>query len=121
MHAKRLLGCATRAPTNLLRIRRGSFDFEPDLGPEPNVRSKGPDKFVTDPAGNLRFRTGFGPKAGPNPAQNIWHGARKPEHSDSERLWADFGVFRRRSETFKLRDSSAELEFSTAALYKLVV
>ncbi len=58
--------------------------------------------------GNLRSRTEFGPKAGPNQTQNIRHGTRKPAHHDSERFWADFAVFRRRSETFELRDSSAE-------------
>ncbi len=54
------------------------------------------------PAGNLRFRTGFGPKAGPNQDQNIRHGTHKPAHNDSERFWANLGVFRRRSETCKL-------------------
>ena len=55
-----------------------------------------------DPAGNLRFRAGIVPKAKPNQAQNTRHGAHRPAHNDSERFWPDFGVFRRRSETFKL-------------------
>ncbi len=63
---------------------------------------------IKDPAGNLRFQPGFGPKVGPHQAQNIQHGAHKPVHNDSEPFWADFGVFRPRSETFELRDSSAE-------------
>ncbi len=61
-----------------------------------------PRTFVKDPAGNIRFRTGFCTKARPNQAQTIRHGTHKPAHIDSERLWADFGVFRRRSETCKL-------------------
>ena len=55
-----------------------------------------------DPAGNLRFRAGFGPEAGPNQAQHIRHGTHKPAHNDSERFWADLGMFRRRSDLFKL-------------------
>ncbi len=62
-------------------------------------RTKRAPNTLKDPAGNLRFRTGIGPKAGPNQVQ---HGPHKPAHNDSERFWADFGVFRRRSETFKL-------------------
>ncbi len=45
-----------------------------------------------DPAGNLRFRIGFGSKAGPNQAQNIRHGTHKPAHDDSERFWPNFGA-----------------------------
>ena len=66
-----------------------------------SAERKGPRLTCKDPAGNLRFRTGFGPKAGPNHAQNIRHGTHKPAHNDSERFWADSGVFRRRSETSK--------------------
>jgi hypothetical protein len=62
---------------------------------------KAPETFK-DPAWNLRFRTGFGPKARPNQNSNIRHGTHKPAHNESERFWANFGVFRRRSETFKL-------------------
>ncbi len=65
-------------------------------------------KTCQNPIGNLRFQTGLGPKAGPNQAQDTRHGARKPAHNDSERCWADLGVFRRRSETFKLCDRSIE-------------
>ncbi len=43
-----------------------------------------------DLAVNLRFRTRFGPKAGPKQAQNIRHGTHKPAHNDSERFWPDF-------------------------------
>ncbi len=53
------------------------------------------------PAGNLRYRAGFGPKAGPKQAPQIRHGTHKPPHNDSERFWADFGEFRRGSETLK--------------------
>ncbi len=71
-----------------------------------SAERQGPTTFK-DPAGNLRFRTGFGPKSGPNQAPNIRHGTHKPAHNDSERFWSDSGVFRRRSETFKIRDSSS--------------
>ncbi len=37
---------------------------------------------------------------GPKLGQNIRHGTHKPAHNDSERLWAEFGVFRRRSDIF---------------------
>ncbi len=63
---------------------------------------------LKDPAGNLRFRTRFGPKAGTNQTPNTRHGAHRLAHNDSERFWADFGVFRRGSETFKLRDRSPD-------------
>ncbi len=36
-----------------------------------------------DPAGNIRFRAGFGPKTKPNQAQNSRHGAHGPAHNDS--------------------------------------
>ncbi len=63
---------------------------------------RAPNTFK-DPAMNLRFRTGFGPKAGPNEAQTVRHGTHKPAHNVSERFWPDVGVFRRRrSETFEL-------------------
>ncbi len=55
-----------------------------------------------EPARNLRVRAGFVPKADPNQTQNIRHGTHKPAHNDSERFWAGFGVFRRRSETSQL-------------------
>ncbi len=41
------------------------------------------------PAGELRFRAGFWPQAGPNQAQTIRHGAHRPAHNDSERFWPD--------------------------------
>ncbi len=65
---------------------------------------KGP-KTLKDPAGNLRFRAGFGPKAMPNQAPNIL-----------PTILGDFGVFRRRSDTFKLRDSSDETSARTAQI-----
>ncbi len=55
-----------------------------------NIHGPKPFKFMgfpttfKDPAGNLRFRTGFGPKAGPNQTQHIQHGTHKPAHNDSE-------------------------------------
>ncbi len=55
---------------------------------------KGPRTTFQDPKRNLRFQTGFGPKTMPDQAQNTWHGAHRPAHKDSERLWPDFGVFR---------------------------
>ena len=58
---------------------------------------EGPIK-LRDPAGNLRFRAGFGTKAEPN--QTKKHPARYPR-TGTQRFWADFGVFRR-SETFKM-------------------
>ena len=42
------------------------------------------------PAGNLRFRIGFGPKAAPNQAQNTRYGTHRPAHKDSERFWPLF-------------------------------
>ncbi len=70
--------------------------------PAPLGYAKRAPQIFKDPAGNLRFRAGIGLKARPNLAQNVWNGARKPAPNDSERFCADFGVFRRRSETFKL-------------------
>ncbi len=66
---------------------------------------------LKDPAGHSRFRAGFGSKAVANQAQKIRHGTYNPAHNDSESFWADFGVFRRRIETFKLCDSSAEVTY----------
>ncbi len=61
---------ALKRPREVLRIRPEIFNVDPDLG--------------------LKLR---------QTKQHIWHGTHKPAHSDSERFWADFGVFRRRSET----------------------
>ena len=46
----------------------------PDCLEVPNKRA--PIMFE-DPAGNLRFSAGFGPKVGPKQAQNIRHGANR--------------------------------------------
>ncbi len=71
--------------------------------PQPRLgEPKGAPNTFETPAGNPRYRMGFGPKAGPNHSQNIRNGTHKAAHTDSEIFWADFGVFRRRSETFKL-------------------
>ncbi len=74
-----------------------------------SAEMKGPGNIFEDPAGSLRFRTGFGPNTVPSQAQNIRQGTHKPAHNDSERFWAEFCVFRRRSETFELQDSLAEM------------
>jgi hypothetical protein len=76
--------------------------------------AKGASQTLKDPAGNLRFRHGFGPKAGPNQAQNIRHRTHKPARNDS------VDALRRRSQTFQLRDSSAESsQWQTTLLARL--
>ncbi len=78
-------------------------------------------KTCKDPAGNLRFQRGFGPKAGPNQAQNIRHGTHRPAHNNSERFWPHFGVFRQRSRIFYLRDSPAQPGLGPSAKQHLPV
>ncbi len=58
----------------------------PTTGGRETAELKGARKTLTDPAGNLRFRIEFGPKPGPNQAQNIQHATHKPAHNDSERF-----------------------------------
>ncbi len=86
----------------------------PQLG-----RAKRAPKTLKDPAGNLRFRAGSGPKPRPNQAQNILHGTQKPAHNDSERFWANFGLFRRRSKIINCeiaQPSLAALKLPTTLL-----
>ncbi len=70
--------------------------------------ASGAPKTCKDLAGIIRFRAGLGPKTEPNQTQNIRNGTHRRAHNDSERFLPNFGVFRRRPETFKLCDSSAE-------------
>ncbi len=97
----------------------------PKLAPETNSKAvaspcSGPDpqlkiQNVSLSEGKLRirlkifdFEQDLDLKLGPNPAQNMGHGTHKPAQTDSDRCWADLGLFLRRSETFELQDSSAE-------------
>ncbi len=57
---------------------------------------KGPRKLLRIRPEISNFDPDSGLKLG------IRHSTHKPAQNDSERFWADFGVFRRRSETFKL-------------------
>ncbi len=68
---------------------------------------RAPETFK-HPTGNLQVRAGFGPQSGPNQTQNTRQGTHKAAHDDSERFWAEIGVFRRRTETFQTCGSSAE-------------
>ncbi len=64
-------------------INRRKLTQEPDSKAPSSAELQGPRKLLEDPAGNLQFRTGFGPKSGPNKALNIRHGTHKPTHNDS--------------------------------------
>ncbi len=63
-----------------------------DLKTAPNI--------FKDPVRKVRFRAGFGPKSGPNQAQNIRHNTHKADTNDSDQFLPDVVVFRRRSESF---------------------
>ncbi len=71
--------------------------------PEGSAALKGPRQFLGIRPAIFELEPELGLKLGQtNPKIKIRRGTHKPAHNDSERFWADLGVFQRRSATSKL-------------------
>ncbi len=77
------------------------------VDPTNSAELKGPETFK-DPAAIRRCGTQTGPQTGRNQAKNARGGARKPAQTGSNRFRTGSRVFPR-SKTFKLRNSSDEI------------